>query len=133
MDGRIDFFMVCWRNVHQESSISSEKLAQTTRARRIKDPKHLEAATGLVDTGHMSSLPGASLERQTADGRSNREMDDGIALLYIAKYIGGEEQSYPIIHVWGILISHPITCVSPLDTESAGISQTFTYNTGIIC
>lgn len=63
-----------------QKSEPDEKLAQITRARRIKDQKDLEAATGLVDTGRISSLPGASLERQTADGRFKRKMDDRTAL-----------------------------------------------------
>lgn len=64
--------------VHKESCISlcthfsifqGYFRCAATRARRIKDQKDLEAATGLVDTGHISSLPGASLERRTGVSR----------------------------------------------------------------
>lgn len=63
-------------------------LRRPSRAPRIKDQKDLEAATGLVDTGHISSLPGASLERQTADGRFKRKMNDRIAMFICAHMCG---------------------------------------------
>lgn len=56
----------------KDPTINKEKgyfRCAATRARRIKDQKDLEAATGLVDTGHISSLPGASLERRTGVSR----------------------------------------------------------------
>lgn len=103
-----------------QKSEPDEKLVQTTRYQ-----KDLEAATGLVDTGHISSQPGASLERQTAEGRFKRKTDNRKAL-FISYDVRSTEFYIYSTYVWGLLISHPITCVSLLDTESAGIGQTFT-------